>query len=281
MLQQAAKPVRQPDLTAGQLGPAILLECAAEIDAGFGRIMSSANPDGPHAVRVSLRRLRTALKALKPIMDAKSCNPLRDRAAEAFGRLGPLRTADVLVIGLREFLPAADVGRLRARATRLRKLARLMLTQSGADQITSDLRDLLAGNDWHRSGKAARALCRIPAREFSRSTLDRVWQAACDKGHGLAGQDAASRHEFRKSIKSLRYTMEFFKSVWNGGKYRNFRSRLSLLQDNLGVLNDLSEAESNPELPAAAIAAFRTAADGAEQRAAETWKALRRAGPFW
>ncbi|MBV8455693.1 MAG: CHAD domain-containing protein, partial [Acetobacteraceae bacterium] len=50
------------------------------------------------------------------------------------------------------------------------------------------------------------------------------------------------RHEFRVSIKKLRYAIEFFRDLFDNDKVAKFVGRLKPLQDNVGYANDVRVA---------------------------------------
>ena len=50
---------------------------------------------------------------------------------------------------------------------------------------------------------------------------------------------AEALHELRKTFKKLRYSIEFFRSIYPAAKIRELICALSDIQDNLGDFNDL------------------------------------------
>jgi CHAD domain-containing protein len=269
------------DLSAGRAGKAIVLACSADIDRGLKDLMTSDSIEGPHATRVALRQLRTALKAFEPILDPKRVTPIRERAKTAFRDIGKARDADVLVEGIGSHLPPGDAQRLRASATAARKLMRQSLKASGADQIGADLRRLFAGNDWKRRNKQAMMLRKGPVRRFARMALDQAWQLVLQNGQGLEQLSSGARHEFRKRIKTLRYLVDFFDELWDPSAVQRFLVKLKIIQEQLGVLNDLAQASAGPDLPATVLAQQSATESLALKRAVTAWNDLQKAGTFW
>jgi len=69
----------------------------------------------------------------------------------------------------------------------------------------------------------------------------------CSKGFGR--QTARDRHRLRIAVKSLRYTIELFGSLYDRDDSQKFVSRLKRLQDDLGYASDVRAAhEFVPEL---------------------------------
>ena len=83
---------------------------------------------------------------------------------------------------------------------------------------------------------------------FAISSLDRLRAKIKKHGKGFADADDEHRHDVRKDAKKLRYAAEFFKSLFDGKKeqrrYERFIKLMEILQDRLGVLNDLATQPS-------------------------------------
>jgi len=109
----------------------------------------------------------------------------------------------------------------------------------------------------------------------------------------LTELSATERHALRIAAKKLRYTAEFFGSLFAGGKLDRFLRRFSELQKALGVLNDLATTRR-------LMAALAEGADGGTERAlglctgwsagveegsltelARCWKGVERTPRFW
>jgi CHAD domain-containing protein len=99
----------------------------------------------------------------------------------------------------------------------------------------------------------------------------------------------------RKSLKDLRYTLEFFETLYKPTEVRPFIKELKKLQDIFGYVNDVEIARTletiGEERCADSRAAQRAAgcaigwhtARSAQSwdRATKIWKELRKATPFW
>jgi triphosphatase len=60
-------------------------------------VLGSDDPEGPHQLRIGLRRLRTALRAFRPLIDLPATRDLNKHARSLAGIIGELRDADVLI----------------------------------------------------------------------------------------------------------------------------------------------------------------------------------------
>ena len=85
----------------------------------------------------------------------------------------------------------------------------------------------------------------VSARAFAITALDRCSRRAKKRGRDLADLDDADRHAARKAAKKLRYAADFFSPLFAGDCQKSrqrFGSALADLQEQLGLLNDLSTA---------------------------------------
>jgi inorganic triphosphatase YgiF len=63
-------------------------------------VLETDDPEAAHQLRIGLRRLRSALRALRPLVDRSSLHAF-ERSARDIGRhVGKLRDADVLISGI-------------------------------------------------------------------------------------------------------------------------------------------------------------------------------------
>jgi CHAD domain-containing protein len=82
-----------------------------------------------------------------------------------------------------------------------------------------------------------------PARELAAQLLARRQRKARKRGREFADMPAAERHKLRIALKKLRYTAEFFASLYPRKRTDKYVNALKRLQDDLGDLNDLAVAE--------------------------------------
>src|SRR5450830_863287 len=80
-------------------------------------------------------------------------------------------------------------------------------------------------------------------RGLGQAALARRSKKAMKKANKFEELDAHQRHKLRIAIKKLRYSTDFFYSLFSGRKMNarlsGFKDRLKDLQDCLGVLNDI------------------------------------------
>ena len=207
-------PVLDPSDPAGVLVHRVLGVGLADLrlhDAG----VRTDQPDAVHQLRVTCRRLRSDLRAVRPLVDDPRVEPLRDELRWLAGELSAARDTEVLRERLRETagddldvsaLDAvlaehedADVARARAALSSPRYLALLAVLAA----LSTDVQ--LSARAAHPASDAL-----PPLRRRARRRLDR-------EVSGLAlDQDDEVWHAVRKTAKKTRYVAESVASVLGG-----------------------------------------------------------------
>ncbi len=211
----------------------------------------SDDPEGTHQMRIGLRRLRSAFKIFRPVIDN---GPLRELDANArdLGRLlGELRDADVLATDI--------VG--RAAANRGDDADLKAFNAALADDRAghrSRVRTGLKGRQWScfklKLAMLPESIERLAATEEGQAlgkpilpvtgkALKKWWRRVRKSGRRFDKLSVAERHEMRKDVKTLRYGIELLEPLYRTKDVRRFTKKLRKLQDALGYLNDLAVAE--------------------------------------
>lgn len=175
-------------------------------------------PDAVHQVRVTARRLRSALQSFRPLLDRDRTDPLVDCLRALARALAPARDAEVLreriTAGLDALPPELLLGPVRAEVTRhfarveAEAHAAVLSALDGGPYIglRRGLDDLVERPPLTEgaSAKAAKVLPPLVGRRARK--LDRAMSAALDGG------DVAI-HTARKAAKQLRYATEVARPV--------------------------------------------------------------------
>lgn len=276
----------------------IMQDCACQIDAQLAVVLTSDWASGPHKARVALRRLTTALDAFGAILRRKPAARLRAEAKWIFRVLGQLRDADVFV----QSCPANAVDgaarrKLAALRAKIRRKLRRHQAVAFAPGVLRQLGDLAHLGETDPEGDApsavfaashpgkspsllrrqgkGRQLRRMPVAALAHSQLQAAWKQGLRYGPDLEKLGATGLHDFRKDMKTLRYLVEFFAPLWPAAARAPFRRSLQLLQDDLGLLNDMAVAAARGRRPDA------VKRQAALARAARDWRQLRAQPPFW
>ena len=211
-----------------------VLPNAADIAAGV------AGPEHLHQLRVGLRRLRCALHAFGDLSAAT--DPAWGPALAAlFVRLGSTRDRDALAESVFPQLrlagaPLAELpvdGRLDDPGEVLRSAPcnQLLLALIGFSQEASA-----------RGGGLSETL-QPQIVSIVKPRLRHMQHQLKEDASGFATLDDAHRHRARKRLKQLRYSIEFFASLFSAKSMDRWLERVGPAQDVLGRFNDLFVAE--------------------------------------
>lgn len=193
-----------------------------------------------HQARVALRRLRTAFAVHRALFAGDARAQLLEAELQWLAaELGEVRNLDVLIAsGLRP-APRAQLVLARERAF---ANVRGELASARTRLLMIDLAEWLALGDW-RTQPADPGLLQRDVASFAADLLDRQRRRLARRGRNLADRGDRRRHRARIAAKTLRYTVEFFASLYDGPRQSRRRERfvgaLEALQDDLGELNDL------------------------------------------
>ena len=301
-----ARPVVIPtDATVEAAARIVLGEYFAHAAPNLGLIVDSDHPGGPHQFRVGLRRLRSALTAFRPVLGREALEPWAESARDLAAEAGRLRDLDVLegalVARVQQATPEDEgFARLnRAIETKreaVRASVRKALCSDQATAFSFGFAGFLAGRGWlDPSDHGQTARLAQPIRPFVAKCLTKRWKAAGAYGARIAELTIEERHELRKELKKLRYTIDAFRSLYDQTGVDGFLRAVKTLQKAFGALNDAAMAEAllaDPDAPwsgdpLAQRAAGRTVgylaseSDRLWPQAIKDWAALAALPRFW
>jgi inorganic triphosphatase YgiF len=283
----------------------ILRECFEQISANVDVVLATEVPEGPHQLRIGLRRLRSAFGVFKPIIGHPEMQRLNDEAKVLGAHVGALRNLDVVITDIidpsQQAHPAepgfnALRSAIEARREGVRQDLRGFLKGERVQAFQIDLarfietRRWLTPEDFDQTARLA-----MPIRDHSCTALDKRWRSACKHARGIDHLTIDERHELRKELKKLRYTIEFLGPLYSTRKVTRFVRKMKEMQNVFGDLNDLAMAEDllcKPDSPGARnpaaqravgwLLGTRTAqSDAAWTHARDLWRKVTREGPFW
>jgi CHAD domain-containing protein len=301
-----ARPVPlDPDQTVDDAAAAILAECVAQIRANVTAVRAGAGSEGPHQLRIGLRRLRATLGLFRDALASPETQRLGAEARWLGAEVGRLRDLDVIVedVLLPEaaahpdeagFKRLADALRAKGAATRAGLVK--LLAGDRAQGLLIDLFGFVDARGWRDGADTDRA-ARLAAgvAKAGSAAQDKRWRKVRKMTRHIERMDIPARHELRKELKKVRYGAEFLGPLFPKKRVTAFVKRLKALQDVFGTLNDAATARAilaGPGAPAAADPAAARAAGwviGARVVRAETdwhqaralWRDLEKSRPFW
>ncbi|HYM18271.1 MAG TPA: CYTH and CHAD domain-containing protein [Micropepsaceae bacterium] len=243
----------EPECTSEQAFAATLMHCLRHIARNAPAVIDARDPEGVHQIRVGLRRLRAALSSFGREFESRQLEELRARAKTLADVLGHTRELDVFATELltpvekESELPA--LAELRMIVEELRREswnATVALVRS--DEFTGfalDLAAVVEAQSWRdQADEKKLAALTKPARQVACETLNRTFKKACKRAKRLSSLDTEERHRLRIALKELRYSAEFFASLFPPKTVSEFLERLSKLQDLFGTINDAASVKA-------------------------------------
>jgi inorganic triphosphatase YgiF len=214
--------------------------------------MSTGDAEALHQVRIGLRRLKTAISLFAPL-----CTDTQTQTIKAEGRwfaelLGPARDLDVFLSEV--MLPLREQYRDEPGLVSLQRTYNAQRTKL-YDRISQAANSVrfrslaLETVTWIETGVWAmnQSEQTVSARDrpielFAEAELTRRRKKVKKRGDGLTTLNPDERHALRLHVKKLRYTAEFFLTLFPGKKKskRAFLTSLKNLQTALGDVNDIA-----------------------------------------
>lgn len=241
-------PRTRPDISTAEAAAAVLRDALAQIEKARRRILVSEDPEGPHQMRVGLRRLRTALSLFEPAIGEAATCTLSDAARRLGGEVGTLRDLEVVLHETVDPARAADpddpaLARIAACLTdaigQERARLRAHLDRGQMRRFLAEIAALCDADDWrNRAGKTQRKNLDRPLRKTAERALGRRWKKVNAAGKDLEGHTIEARHELRKELKKLRYSVEALSSALPRRHTAAYLDTLADLQRHFGDLND-------------------------------------------
>ena len=311
MLEPAPEPrfagpaVLPAKATCAQALELVLRECAAQISANVEVVLALNVPEGPHQLRVGLRRLRSAIGLFRKVLGSPAAGQLGSEARWLGQEAGRLRDLQVITTSL---VPGYEAE--RGRTAGLDRLTEAL--DEMAEQSRTSLRDSLQSEraaaflfDLVRFTESCGWLASAGDRQqerlgqrvdrFAAKSLDKRWRKVRKTARHIETLSVEERHALRKELKKLRYAAEFFEPLFRPSRVKPFLAALKRLQDVFGELNDTAVLEARlGELPADMLAdaevqhatglligTFRTRADMHWHEARQLWADLKKLKAFW
>jgi inorganic triphosphatase YgiF len=229
---------------------AIVGNCVEQVQANDIADGDPQDVERLHQMRVGLRRLRSAFTLFRDVI------PLPPQLAAEFEwlseRIGAARDWDVLAGATLAGLPPDQAGAIRLDAVREAAHKQAAAMHKDAVEAAASTRYTalvlqfsrwMLGAEW-RAGMNAGQLeqLALPLSRFARAMLRHDERRIKKRGRHMQ-EDARSRHRTRIAAKKMRYDTEFFQALYGEKSSRPFIKALSRLQDQLGMLNDVSVAD--------------------------------------
>ena len=234
--------------TVGEAFVAIGRSGLAHLRANEACVRSMRDKEGIHQLRVSVRRLRSALALFRDLVSDRERRDIARRLKWLAGQFAEARDWDVFhdeyLVPLRKSRP--DDSALGTFVGEIEKLRRAADARA-ADMVAHPryAKTILEIETWwNGSGrrKPANGLAPQKAVDFSHARIRKLHRRLCKLGKRTRELDDAGLHELRIRTKKLRYAIDFLRSLFPNKAARAYRNALIEIQDCLGALNDIAVA---------------------------------------
>lgn len=215
-------------------------------------------PEFLHQVRVALRRLRSIFNLFKAILPKTIMRNITPELSWLNNKFGPARDWDVLRYETLPHLFATvhDHSELPALERILAEVHQEKLTEAHEAILSSHYAQLLLEmNNWLEQKPwrlhAEASLWDEKILEYAHTLLEKRHKIVVKRPKNLLKLDDAGRHDLRIDCKKLRYSTEFFSSLYNQNEakektvqaFKLYLNHLVRLQECLGKLNDSITAQ--------------------------------------
>ena len=228
----------------------IALDCLTHLQDNHAGAIAGADPEYVHQMRVATRRLRAALRLFAPVLGETFAAALLPQLRGLMATLGRSRDLHVLMSEIVGPVAAAlpdeprltDLaGIIAERLYQAHQEAAQALRQPDYGRLLLLAGALLQGA---AQGPGAAVTAAPTLAQFADGRLRRLRRRVLHLASRVGDDDPDARHALRKSVKRLRYALEFFAALLPRKALKVVLHDLAQLQNELGQLNDLSNAGS-------------------------------------
>ena len=225
------------DLSLEEFFEIVRKECVRHVLVNASQLASEEGylPEHIHQLRVALRRLRTALKLFSRTQNFE-VQTWSDQAKFLAAQLGKNRDIDAMSESIWPELRKINAPLVEFTALEGMQSPALIVREGKIQSWFLELigRDLQSPEQNTQSHWSAILPIIIK------------WQKKCAKrAKNFASLTVEERHELRKKMKRLRYSLEFIERECKSSKFRQFSKVLARAQNELGTYNDLQVALEN------------------------------------
>jgi CHAD domain-containing protein len=230
----------------------VFAACLKHWTANEAVSLSGVDSEGAHEMRVALRRMRAALADFRALIPAAQLAWLKRDTKWLLTSLAMARDWDVFLSELLAPIEAARPGdaglaKLRIAAETEREKgyarARRAIQSPRYSAFLARMRQWLSDKSWRQRGNGTRKSLDEPAAKLAGRLLTKRHKAVLKLGRDFKKLSPPERHELRIALKKLRYTAEFFRSLYQKKREKAYFHVLAQLQNSLGHMNDIVVAD--------------------------------------
>ncbi len=217
--------------------------CLSQLQGNERGVRETDAPEFIHQARVSIRRLRSAIRLWRPLLPEEYVSNFDPRWRTLANELGDTRNWDVFITEilppiLKAFPDHPDVQNLASQAgshlAACRKVAKAAMTAATYSQL---LLEFTAATVALPESK------KPPIAAFAPRSLNKRAKRVAALAAETRDSHPEARHALRVALKRLRYAIEFFAPLFPARRLQRYHQSASGLLDLLGRMNDATVAE--------------------------------------
>lgn len=236
----------KPEMSARQATMAIFRRLLETMQRNTPGIIDDLDSEFLHDFRVALRRTRSGLALIKRVLPPEITETFKKEFADLGRVTGTARDLDVYLLYEKDYkarLPASlqdGVDTFFADIRTRRESAHKELVRS---LCSPEYREMIGR--WHdylySDGGEPSENSELPIKGLAGKIIMRSYRRILKDGKEIDQSSSAEKmHRLRIQCKKLRYSLEFFTSLFPPDDMRIIIGQLKKLQNNLGAFNDLS-----------------------------------------
>jgi inorganic triphosphatase YgiF len=251
---KAKTPALAKSLSVREVFIRIFQSCMIHLQANEEGVLREDDPEFVHQMRVALRRARSALRVFSSVLSSDNAEKIRAELRWLAGALNGARNWDVFVLTTLPPILAAFPGHqglawLHRHGATIRQHSNAQAREAVLSPRYQ--RFLLTLGAWlcsfTESGTNPNETAESTDTDltaFATAILQKRYRQLKKRGKSLSTLSPVERHAVRIAAKKLRYSAEFFSSLYSGKRTSKYLGALATVQDVLGMLNDATTAET-------------------------------------
>ncbi|MEF8728428.1 MAG: CHAD domain-containing protein [Accumulibacter sp.] len=217
--------------------------CLSQLQGNERGVRETDAPEFIHQARVSIRRLRSAIRLWRPLLPEDYVNNFDPRWRALANQLGDTRNWDVFITEIlppisKAFPDHGDVQRLSTQARN--QLAACRKTAQAAIKAEAYSQLLL---EFTAATLALLESRKPPVTVFAPRSLNKRAKRVAALAAETRDSNPEARHALRVALKRLRYAIEFFAPLFPAKRLQRYHQSAAGLLDLLGRMNDATVAE--------------------------------------
>ena len=232
----------------GEAAASMAADAVGQIDTGWQQLLDDGDPEGPHQLRIGLRKLRVILHVFRDADGSDQAAKLHQSLVALARSVGELRDIDVLsgeiVAPVMTAEPVPGGAELAAKLEAERKAVRASVRRKLNGKAARALRIGLKKLPKQLGARLAETHSGKKIGKRAQRDLRKRWHKLEQRGEHLETATVEELHEFRKALKNLRYAFGYFASLWDEKPAAQFETELRRLQSTFGYLNDVAGAKA-------------------------------------